>query len=326
MRILVVGCGSIGRRHAQNSAQLAEVAIVDTNAELIHKAAKELDVHIYDNLKSALDGWKPDGVIVATPTHTHVPIASQVIESGAHVLVEKPLSHNLEGVQSFLERAQHLDRKVFVACNMRFHPAVSLFKSNIHRLGRPFFARAHVGNYLPNMRPDTDYRSLYCANKDQGGGVILDAIHEVDYLMWLFGPVDNVNCEGGKLSDLEIDVEDYACICLRHKKGVISEIQMDYLRPFKRRGCELVGSQGILIWNSEGKLPEICTVRFFSKEDNSWTTLLETRELDSNKPYITLIDYFIREIDGREGPLLRGIDAFTELEVIYTAKKCLNLN
>jgi len=319
-----VGCGSIGRRHAQNSAQLAEVAIVDTNAELIHKAAKELDVHIYDNLQSALEGWEPDGVIVATPTYTHLPIASQAIEAGAHVLVEKPLSHNLEGVQSFLERAQSLDRKVFVACNMRFHPAVSLFKSNIHRLGRPFFARAHVGNYLPNMRPGTDYRSLYCAHKDQGGGVILDAIHEVDYLMWLFGPVDNVNCEGGKLSDLEIDVEDYACICLRHKKGAISEIQMDYLRPFKRRGCELVGSQGILIWNSEGKLPEICTVRFFSKEENSWTTLLETRELNSNKPYVTLIDYFLREIDGKESPLLRGIDAFAELEVIHTAKKCFN--
>ena len=76
-----------------------------------------------------------------------------------------------------------------VVCNMRFHPAVAALRHALPMIGKPLFAQAHYGNYLPDMRPGADYRTLYCASAAAGGGVILDAIHEIDYLIWLFGAV-----------------------------------------------------------------------------------------------------------------------------------------
>src|SRR5436309_2376616 len=98
------------------------------------------------------------------------------------------------------------------------------------------------------MRPGAEYRSLYCSRAEAGGGVILDAIHEIDYLAWLFGPVERVSAEAGRIGDLDIDVEDYASLALMHRGGVRSEIHLDYLQRWKRRGCEVVGSEGTLIW------------------------------------------------------------------------------
>lgn len=296
----------------------AETAVVDADQEIAERCAHELGVRHFPNLESGL-AWKPDGVIVAVPNDFHIPVASAVVEAGADVLIEKPISHTIEGVGRFLDRAEVLHRRVFVGCNMRFHPAVLALCDNLHRIGRPLYALAHVGNYLPNMRPGVDYRNLYCASRALGGGVILDAIHEIDYLMWFFGPVRKVLCEAAKLSDMDIDVEDFACICLRHENNVVSAIQMDYLRPFKRRGCEVVGDEGMLLWQSEGKNPEFCIVRLFRKETGRWETLVHTDELDMNKPYEKMIACFLDAFRGKDVPLVQGRDAAAELSIALKA-------
>ena len=320
MKILITGCGSIGKRHAKNAANLAETAVVDINPKVAKDCARKLRIQAFTDIKSALE-WNPDGVVVATPTNLHIPVAMASVESGANVLIEKPISNSLDGVDAFLKRSESLGRKVFVVCNMRFHPGISALHRNLDLIGRPFFARAHVGNFLPKMRPNSDYRKLYCASKAQGGGVILDAIHEIDYLMWIFGTVHKVICDATKLSDLEIDVEDYACICLRHENNVAAEIQMDYLRPFKRRGCEIVGEQGILLWQSEGKNPEKCSVRLYERKIGKWKPLLYTENVDNNSPYKTLMEHFIAGIQGHDVPLLKGHEAAEELSVALRALK-----
>ncbi len=319
MKILVVGCGSIGSRHAVNTSRFVETAVFDTDSKLCRECALRAGVKHFDDLKSAL-GWKPDGVIVAVPNNFHIPVATAAIESGADVLIEKPLSHTRKGVDLFLKKAADNKRKVFVVCNMRFHPAVETMHQNLNNIGRIYFARAHVGNYLPNMRPGADYRTLYCARRETGGGVILDAIHEIDYLMWFFGHVSKVECYADKISDLDIKVEDFASICLRHNTA-ISEIQMDYLRPFKRRGCEIVGSHGMILWMSEGKNPEICTVRLFKDDSGSWETIFHSGDIDANLPYEKLIAAFIDALNGKKTRLLKGVDAAEEISVAIQALK-----
>lgn len=318
MKILIVGCGSIGARHVRNAGNLAEIAVFDTDQKLAVKTASLTGAVWFDTLEQALR-WGPDGVVVATPNHLHLQVAGQVVRAGADVLIEKPLAPSLESVAEFLQLTADLKRRAYVVCNMRFHPAVSTLRTHIPAIGRPLFARAHVGNYLPNMRPTVDYRSLYCANRNQGGGVILDAIHEVDYLMWLFGPVQNVSCTAGKLSDLDIDVEDYGCLCLTHRQQVISEIQMDYLRPFKRRGCEIVGDQGILLWESEGKQPEQCKVRLYDKRQEQWQTLFEADSIDTDRPYVLLMQEFLAALSGKKNDLLIADKAAAELSVVLQA-------
>ena len=290
--MLVVGCGSIGRRHAANAAGLADVSVADLDAGKAADVAQLLGVGAFPSVEAALAS-APDAVVIATPHHSHLPLASNAVAAGADVLIEKPIACSLVGIDGFAREAKRSGRRVRVVCNMRFHPAVAALRMALPMVGRPLFARAHYGSYLPNMRPGADYRALYCASAEAGGGVILDAIHEIDYLVWLFGPVERVVAEAGRLGDLDIDVEDYATMNLTHSGGVRSEIHLDYLQRSKRRGCEIVGSEGTLIWSSEGKTPEQCIVRFRPPGEAEDRIILNQPNLDTAAPYVELMQRFL---------------------------------
>jgi predicted dehydrogenase len=291
-RVLVIGCGSIGGRHAANAAKLATVSVADSERERAYRIAKSLGLIACVSVDEGLAA-KPDAVVVATPHHSHLSLARAALAAGADVLIEKPLAPSLAGVAEFLAQVEQSGRRVRVVCNMRFHGAVAAMRRAMPMVGKPLFARAQYGNYLPDMRPGADYRTLYCARAETGGGVILDAIHEIDYLMWLFGPVERVTAEAGTIGDLDIDVEDYAALTLTHVGGVRSEIHLDYLQRSKRRGCEIVGTDGTLIWTSEGKSPEQCLVRFRAPGSNGWDTILDEPALDTDAPYAELMRRFL---------------------------------
>mgnify|MGYP006275383235 CR=1 FL=1 len=318
MKLLIVGCGSIGRRHAKIARKLADTAIIDLDKDLTDKCAQDLKVLSFYDLQKALE-WKPDGVVIASSTSSHIPLATQCIQSGFPVLIEKPLSHNLKEGKKFVELVQEKKNESYVVCNMRFHPAISTLRDNLEAIGTPYFARAHFGNYLPNMRPGTDYRELYCAKRDKGGGLALDCIHEIDYLMWLFGPVSKTRTMNCKLSDLEIDVEDYTSLCLKHDSKVVSEIHLDYLRPFKRRGCEIVGENGMLLWQSEGKQPEQCKVHMYLSALQKWKTIFNSSQLDVDQPFSDLLLQFFKAIQGQDHNLLEVKTAYEELVIAHKA-------
>jgi predicted dehydrogenase len=298
-RALVIGAGSIGRRHARNLAAIAgtEIAIVDADPARARDAAADSGATVFPDLDAAL-GWKPAGVVVATPNDLHLIHAAAALDAGADVLIEKPISHRVEGVGDLLDKADRLGRRVFVGCNMRYHPGPATLRAAIGRIGRPLFARARYGNHLPSMRPGIDYRKLYCARRETGGGVVLDSIHEIDYVAWLLGPIDEVTCDSSRISELEIEAEDYAAIALRHVGGARADILLDYLQRFKRRGCEIVGTQGTLDWSSEGKSPEHCTVRLYEAASGTWATLHADDALDPNAMYLAMLREFVSVLGG----------------------------
>jgi predicted dehydrogenase len=319
MKVLVVGCGSIGTRHAQNASSLATVAVTDSIAENARTCAAAAGAIAFATLEEAL-AWGPRAVVVATPHRSHVALAKRAIEAGADVLVEKPLSHDLDGVREFLDAANARGRRAYVVCNMRFHPGPAALKRSLPRVGTPLFARAHVGNFLPSMRPGRDYRALYAARRAEGGGVVLDAVHEIDYLIWLFGKVANVTCRAEKLSALDIDVEDHALLSIEHAAGTRASAELDYLRPRKSRGCEIIGTHGVLAWHSDGKDPEHCSVRFFPLDGGTWKTIDEVTKVDTAKPYQDLMRAFLREIEEPgTTPLLSAADAADVLSVALAA-------
>ena len=329
MRLLVVGCGSIGRRHARNASELLQkrnggLAVCDTNRSASEACAGDNNASAFSELHAAL-AWAPDAVVVATPHNTHVPIALDAVNHGAHVLIEKPLSHNTDGVVQLLEQAEVLGKKVFGACNMRFHPGVRALHEHLPDIGRPLFAKAHFGNYLPGMRPDTDYRNLYAADPEQGG-VVLDSIQTVEYLTWMLGPVTQVMCRASRVSDLEIPVEDYAVILLLHGSGVESGVHVDYVQRFKRRGCEIVGTEGTLIWNSNGKRPEGCHVQRYLGESAVGEVILDHPDVDANEPYRQMLCAFLQALGAEVGgrvqtvSLQTGWEAARVLDVVLAAK------
>lgn len=320
MKILVCGCGSIGKVHALSAMKLGQdVALLDRNRERANATAAETGVSDVFYEEETAYKWEPDAVIIATPNHIHLSSAITALENRCHVLVEKPLSNTLEGIEEFQHARENSDHICFVVSNMRFHPAIQIMKNHLHELGTIFYTRSYYGNYLPNMRPNSDYKELYCAHREKGGGVILDAIHELDYLMWFFGGVKSITSNYDKLSTLDIDVEDFANLVLDHNSGVRSVITMDYLRPFKRRGCEIIGKQGILLWESEGKKPEYCRVKQFIVEKNEWVTLYETEDLDNFEPYVHMMKDFIESTQGEQSNLQTVEEATGRLSISLDA-------
>lgn len=251
LKVLVVGAGSVGRRHIENLLSFGvEVSAFRYRSELRDELSKQYSINVFSSLEEAFNSSQ-DAVIIANRTDQHIPVALNAAKKGMHPFIEKPLSHNLKGINKLQEITKANNLVVEIGCMMRFHPDLKL----IHQLlleksiGNTYFVRASVGHYLPDWRPEQDYRHSYSAKLKYGGGVLLDLIHELDYLYWLFGPVSDVSAFLDHVSDLEIETEDIAQILLRFENGIVAQVQMDYLSPFYRRTCEIIGSKGIITWD-----------------------------------------------------------------------------
>ena len=322
MRFLVVGCGSIGRRHLTNLVQMGagQVLACDANPATLDAVTSGLGIPGFSDFKEALDQG-PDVVMVCTPTHLHMPPALAALEAGAHLFIEKPLSSSLEGTDRLLKLAQQKQRTVLVGCNMRFHPGVAHLKRELDAgaIGEPLLFRAHFSHYLPNWRPGQDYRQTYSARRDQGGGIVMEGVHEIDYLRWLGGEIAEVKASRALLSDLEIETEDSALLLLRLAAGRLAEVHLDYLRPFKSRGCEVVGTDGILTWLSDGKAPERVRVSRYDPGDGRWKDIHRCDEYDGNQMYLEEMRHFLACIVGEATPMLDVAGARRVLEVALEA-------
>lgn len=219
---LVVGCGSIGKRHIGNliARGAGEILAFDVRADRRREVESQFGVESLGHLE---DAWKrrPNVALITVPTNLHIPLALQAAEHGCHLFIEKPLSDRLEGVDQLLEAVRVRNPVTLVGCNMRFHPGLMMVKKLLEEgtIGRVVAARVEVGQYLPDWHPWEDCRHAYSAHRDLGGGVILDAIHEIDYIRWMLGEVEAIACFAGKLGHLEIEAEDTAAILLRFADG-----------------------------------------------------------------------------------------------------------
>ena len=247
---LIIGCGSIGKRHCQNLLSLGQVVyIYDKEAEREQELVDKYKVKVYDFKSHHIP---IDCFVVATPPNYHIPFAFEALEHNSHIFIEKPLSHNLERVDELLAKAESQKRLIQVGYQFRFHPGLRLAKKLIKegKLGEIRSIRANFGSYLPNWHPEEDYRQSYFCYKAQGGGIILDSSHEIDYVRWLANSeVKELGCSAKKVSDLEIETEDTANIWLIFENGVTANIHLDAVHKKYTRWCEVIGSQGDLLWD-----------------------------------------------------------------------------
>lgn len=250
MRGLIVGLGSIGRRHARNWAtlDLGPLAVCrQVNAPLPEPLG--VDVEMFHELDAALD-WRPDVVLVTNPTSLHLEVACRAVKADAHVLVEKPISHTLSGLDALIADARARGRHVAVGYNLRFHPGLERVRDLLRSgaIGRAISARAEAGEYLPDWHPWEDYRGGYSARQDLGGGAVLTFSHEIDTLCWTLGAPRRVAAMIGHASRLEIDTDDVADLLVGFADGAQATIHMDYVRRPSRRTLEVVGEEGVLRW------------------------------------------------------------------------------
>jgi len=319
MRIFVVGCGSIGKRHIGNLKRLSlsEITAFDPRSERREETEEKYGIKVYEKFEDGLSN-NPDAVVIASPTSLHLEQAKVAGLKGCHIFIEKPISHNMDGVDEFIEVVDGNKLIVLIGYNMRYHPCLKRIKEILSKgeIGRVISARVQCGQYLPDWHPSEDYRKGYSARSELGGGVILDASHELDYIRWFLGEAKEVFAFAGKLSSLEIDTEDTAEILIKFDSGAIGEVHLDYIQRTKSRACQIIGEEGTIIWD----INEEC-VKLFKAESGKWEIYPQKKDFDVNNMYTDEMKYFIECIEKGERVYPDARDGKKVLEIAVSAKQ-----
>jgi predicted dehydrogenase len=294
VRALIVGLGSVGRRHARNWAALGLGEVwVCRQANLPQPEALGVEARQFHALAAAL-AEKPDAVLITNPTSLHVQTARCALGVGAHVLVEKPIGHDLQLVAEMLAEAS--GRVLMVGYNLRFHPGLQRLRELLRRgaIGRPLTARAEMGEYLPGWHPWEDYRQSYSGRRELGGGPVLTFSHELDSVCWLLGAPMAVTAVARRASSLEIDTEDVAEIVLEFDSGAVASVHVDYVRRPPRRTMEIVGEEGILRWEYDTN-----QVLHYSPWTHEWRLEEGDPRFNRNDMFLAELREFANRIQGQ---------------------------
>lgn len=261
MKILVVGLGSIGRRHLRNLSALGVRQLAAVTQSRSGLSPDGLPPFLaFEHLGAGLT-WAPDAVFVCNPTAFHLETALEAASAGCHLFLEKPVSHNLAGMDELAQVVAEKNLFVQVGFQFRFHGVFKQIRQIVQegQLGRIISAHAHWGEYLPGWHPWEDYRQSYSAREVLGGGVLRTLCHPFDYLRWMVGEVTAVQAVGGHLSGLETDTEDTALVSLCFANGAIGSVYLDYVsRPAKHR-FQLIGEKGRIEWEDETGAAKVYT-------------------------------------------------------------------
>lgn len=294
LNFLVIGAGSIGRRHAKNLRTLGvAVHLFDVNTELLSSICNEEGFYTCFDLDKAIENIHFDAAIICTPTHLHIPYATKVAKYGINLFIEKPLSHTLDGVDNLIKLVKKNRCIAMVGFMLRFEPGLQYLKSKIEK-EKVAFGQVEFGSHMPLWRKGVDYRKVYSANRSMGGGTILDDVHELDYICWLLGYPNHVNSIFGKLSSFEIDVEDTAMIHFEYSDKIVS-IHSDYLQRRYSRKCKICDRQGYTFEWIFGD-----SVRVWGDHDEHVFSYADT--FDVNQLYIDEIKYFLECIENNVQP------------------------
>lgn len=318
-RVLIVGLGSIGRRHLRLARELLPIADIRV---LRHQVCDSIPEHAngcFSNLEQAID-FAPQLAVIASPATFHMSAARPLARAGVHLLVEKPLSVALDGVPQLLETCHEQGTVLLTGYNLRFLPSLQRFRSllNDHVIGRVLSVRCEIGQYLPSWRPDADYRQGVSARRELGGGALLELSHELDYLRWIFGEVDWVMSTLSRQSGLEIDVEDTAHLILGFVSAadghqLIGTVNLDFVRHDTTRLCTAIGEKGSLRWNGVTGV-----VEQFEAGAKEWRELFRHQH-QRDDSYLAEWKNFLGCINQKKTPLITGEDGLKVLQIIEAA-------
>ncbi len=318
-RTLIVGLGSIGRRHLRNLATLGESDIVLLRTHRATLADDELQGYkVESDLGTALKQHRPDAVIVANPTALHLGAALPAARQGCRILLEKPISDSMRGVDELQTASSHNGAQVLVGFQFRFHPLLQQARQIVldEGIGKLMSARVHYGEYLPAWHPWEDYRQGYAARADLGGGVLLTQCHALDYLPWLIGQPEAVSGFLGKLGDLEVDVEDTAEIVLRLAGGRLGSIHLNYTQRPARHHIDIAGTRGSIHCDMLAG-----TMRLYRAVEGEWEDYSVPEGWERNTMFLEEMRHFLKVARGEMRPLCPLEDGIRVQELIEAVRR-----
>jgi len=328
LRVLFAGLGSIGQRHLRNLHALVgprlKVAAFRTRRSALAPEHGDLErtgqleakygIQLFECLEHALETFKPGVVFICNPTSLHIGTALVAARAGINLFIEKPLGTDIAGADELARIVEEKNLTALVGYQMRFHPCFVRLREWLAEqvIGRLVAVRAQQGEYLPDYHPYEDYRLSYASKSSLGGGVVLTQIHDLDYLVALFGTPDRVFAMGGHLSSLEIDVEDVASISLAMRnEGRLLPVHLhqDYVTRVPVRNCWLLGENGSVDVD----------FRAFSIKRTPTThdepEFISFPDFDRNRMFSDVVRHLLACLNGTERPIVGIRDAMVTQRV-----------
>lgn len=244
---VVRGTGSIGLRHAQVLRAAGWDVALWPVSDRSSAARDALDLTVLDDRTARSALADAALAVVATDTARHVSDALAALDAGAaQVLVEKPLSPVAADAAALLHHPRRAD--VHVAAPLRGHEALHEAVTAARALDGHLTVRVECQSWLPDWRPDRDYRDSYSARRDEGG-VLRDLVHELDYALWAFGHPTSVLAQVPGTSVLGLDAEE-AIDLLWTTAGAAVSVRLDYVTRPTRRSLTVTSGAGGVRWDA----------------------------------------------------------------------------
>src|SRR5581483_3380882 len=298
-KVLVIGVGSIGERHLRcfQATGRAELSLVEINASLRQAVAERYGIRqAFAELEAALKD-RPDAAVIAPPAHLHVTLATRLAEAGVHILIEKPLSTTLAGIERLQQVLHERQRVAAVAYVYRCHPLLAAMRQAIHagRFGRPVELVAVCGQHFPTYRPA--YRNIYYTDRNLGGGAIQDALtHVLNAGEWLLGPIDRLVADAAHQVLEGVEVEDTAHLLARHGH-VLASYSLNQHQAPNETTITVLGEQGTARCEFHEN-----RWRWLTRPGESWT-IEALPPLERDVLFVTQAHAFLDAVEGKVVPL-----------------------
>lgn len=320
MKILIAGYGSIGRRHLNNLRTLGEQDLMLYRTH--HSTLKEeeiRDIPVFTSLDEALR-QRPQAVVITNPSALHLEVAIPCALAGCTILMEKPISHNLDRIPELQHALEVGGGNFLTGFQFRFHPALQQVKQWLQqkKIGKVISAKSHWGEYLPGWHPWEDYRKSYSARADLGGGVVNTLSHPFDYLRWLLGEAKSLNAVTSN-AGLGLDVEDTADVLITFGSDTTANVHLDYLQRLPQHTLELTGTTGRITWDNATAL-----ARRYDADHETWEEFSPPQGFERNHLFLAEMAHFLRVARGEEAPyctLEDGIAAILITEAVHRSAR-----
>jgi len=329
MKILFIGLGGIGQRHLRNiktlypeaellayrSRGFQQIISTDLQIESDNGLEEHYSIKSFSSLADALKE-KPFATIISNPSNMHIEPAIEAIKFGSNIFIEKPLSYNFQSISPLLDIAKQTKLTTMVGFQLRFSPLISKIKELLAKeaIGKILSARAEVCEYMPWFHKYEDYRKIYASNKSMGGGVVLTQIHEIDFLIDIFGFPNTIFAIGGKKSKLEIDVEDNVDI-LMSANDVPIFLHMDFLQKNKKR-------EGV-IYGEDGRIEYDLINLELSLIDENGTQNFDWHDFERNEMFLNEMRMFIEHSKAKKPTDISIEDGAKSIQVADMIKESI---
>jgi predicted dehydrogenase len=303
LNVLIIGLGSIAKKHI--------AVLLSINKEIVFYALRSSENYTEETGVISISNISqlkvlPDFVVISNPTSLHAESIRMCMQWDVPLFIEKPVFGSLFGVDDIIGSIHEKNLITYIACNLRFHPVITFIKEWLcNRKKEINEVNVYCGSYLPDWRPCKNFRESYSANKNLGGGVHLDLIHEIDYSVWLFGLPDEARSLKRNVSSLTISTPDFASYQLLYSHFTVS-VTLNYYRKVPKRELEILLDDNILTCDLLN-----CTV-----VDKDGNFIFEKKNFNMLDTYKAQMRYFLDTLNSGIKPMNPIDEAYSVLKIV----------